>query len=189
MVLLVPPEALSATPDPGDPAKGDRDVVMVKTGPAKGRPWHRKPRLQARLPKGFQSAALRRALALALAMDRGDVNISLGGLDGASGPQDAWTPDYEDRRQELPLKPAEDDKEIARLGAMIAVLSFAPLADGVKTREDALHVLGLTPKSSPELGVLRARFRMLAAIPHPDSGYGSHERMSQLNSAIELLRR
>lgn len=31
--------------------------------------------------------------------------------------------------------------------------------------------------------------RMLAAIHHPDSGYGSHERMSQLNSAMDILRR
>jgi hypothetical protein len=76
---------------------------------------------------------------------------------------------------------------------MIAVLSFAPLPGGVHTRADALHVLGLPPpstrESGPDVGVLRARFRMLAAIHHPDSGYGSHERMSQLNSAMDILGR
>jgi hypothetical protein len=84
---------------------------------------------------------------------------------------------------------AEDDEELARLRAIVSVLSFEPLAGGVRTREQAFHVLGLAPKSTPDIGVLRARFRMLAAIHHPDSGYGSHERMSQLNSAMELLRR
>ena len=69
------------------------------------------------------------------------------------------------------------------------MLSFEPLTGGVQTREQALHVLGLAPNSIPDLGILRARFRILAAIHHPDSGYGNHERMSQLNSAMELLGR
>ena len=189
IVLLVPPALLSAFPDPGGPAKGDREVVTVKTGPSKGRSWHRKPRLQVRLAPGYQPPGLRRALALALAMDQGDVSVELGGLDDAAKPMAVWTPESEDRRQALPPASAEDDEELARLRAIVSVLSFEPLAGGVRTREQAFHVLGLAPKSTPDIGVLRARFRMLAAIHHPDSGYGSHERMSQLNSAMELLRR
>ncbi len=69
------------------------------------------------------------------------------------------------------------------------MLAFEPLPGGVKTEAEALHVLGKAPGPVPGIGELRARFRMLAAIHHPDSGYGSHERMSQLNSAMELLRR
>lgn len=193
IVLVVPPALLSAFPDPGEPAKRDREVVMVKTGPSKGRPWHRKPRLQMRLVPGYQPAVLRRALALALAMDRGDVSVALDGLDDGALAGGVWTPATKDRREAPPPPPpansAADDEELARLRAMVAVLSFEPLSGGVKTREQALHVLGLAPKSTPDIGVLRARFRMLAAIHHPDSGQGSHDRMSQLNSAMELLGR
>ena len=64
-----------------------------------------------------------------------------------------------------------------------------PLADGVRTRAEGLFVLGFPPGSRPDIGVLRGRFRMLATIHHPDSGYGSHDRMSQLNSAMDILQR
>jgi DnaJ-class molecular chaperone len=36
---------------------------------------------------------------------------------------------------------------------------------------------------------IRAKYRILAAIHHPDSNYGSHQRMTQLNAAMDLLRR
>jgi len=187
VVLVVPPVLLSVFPDPGGPAKGDREVVTVKTGPSKGQPWHRKPRLQVRLAPGNRPAVIRRAFALALAMDQG---VVLDGLDDAAQQADVWTSESEDRRQVPPTpETPEDDEELARLRAIVSVLSFEPLAGGIQTQEQALHVLGLAPKSTPDLGVLRARFRMLAAIHHPDSGYGSYERMSQLNSAIELLGR
>jgi len=69
------------------------------------------------------------------------------------------------------------------------VLAFEPLLGGVKTEAEAHHVLGIAPGRGPGIGELRARFRMLAAIHHPDSGTGSHERMSQLNSAMDILGR
>lgn len=193
VVLVVPPALLAAFSDPGGPAKGDRETVMVKTGPSKGRLWHRKPRLQVRLTPGFQPPVLRRALALALAMDRGGITVALDGLDGdgvTKTAAESWSPGSKDRRQVTQSPDSgEDDEELARLRAIISVLSFEPLGGGVKTREDALHVLGLAPGPAPGIAVLRARFRMLAAIHHPDSGYGSHERMSQLNAAMELLGR
>jgi len=95
VVLLVPPALLSAYPDPGVPAKGDRDVVTVKSGPARGRPWHRKPRLQARLAPGFEVANLRRALGLGLALDNKGLTLRLDGLEAG-----AWTPDMQDRRKQ-----------------------------------------------------------------------------------------
>jgi len=176
VILMVAPEHLAAFPDPGDPAKGDRETVLVKSGPAKGRLWSRKPRLQVRLAPGYALPMLRRALGLALAMDEGDISVIFQGLDGAPTP-------------ETPETPSPDDEEMARLHAIVSVLSFEPLAGGVKTREQALHVLGLAPDSNPDLGVLKGRFRMLAAIHHPDSGYGNHERMSQLNGAMDILGR
>ncbi len=187
VVLIVPPALLLAYPDPGEPAKGDRDVVLVKSGRSKGRPWHRKPRLQARLAAGYDIPSLRRALGLAQAIEKNDIGLRLDGLEHASAGAGGWSPDMEDRREESRF--AADDEEVARLGAMVSVLSFEPLADGVHTRAEAMFVLGFAPSTRPDLGVLRARFRMLAAIHHPDSGYGSHERMSQLNSAMDILRR
>ena len=189
VVLVVPPALLAAFPDPGEPAKGDREVVIVKSGPAKGRPWHRKPRLQVRFAPGTPVPVLRRALGLASAMDRKEIILSLAGLEDAeAAARDArviWTPDKKDRRETK----TEDDKERARLRAIVSVLAFEPLPGGVKTEAEARHILGIAPGRGPGIGELRARFRMLAAIHHPDSGYGSHERMSQLNSAMDILGR
>ena len=188
VILMVAPEHLAAFPDPGDPRKGDRETVVVKSGPAKGRPWRRKPRLQVRLAAGYEAPVLRRALGLALALDQNQVVLSLQGLDAAetAAQSPPWTPDQEDRRNTLH---GPDDEEMARLHAIVSVLSFEPLKGGVKTPEQALHVLGLPPGSKPGLGLLKARFRLLAAIHHPDSGYGNHERMSQLNGAMDILGR
>jgi len=63
------------------------------------------------------------------------------------------------------------------------------LPHGVETRADALHVLGFPPNSHPDARELRARFRLLATVHHPDAAQGSHARMSQLNAAMDLLRR
>ena len=71
--------------------------------------------------------------------------------------------------------------------AAIGVLAFDPLDDGVNSRAEALHVLGFPPGARPDRRTIRARFRMLATIHHPDSHFGSHLRMSQLNQAMEFL--
>jgi len=176
VVLTVPRDRLEAFPDPGGPAKGDRETVIVKSGVAKGRPWRRKPRLQVRMTPGFKASLLRRALALALALQEGEASLVLEGADDAP-PLD------------LPSDFPAGDEELARLRAIVSVLSFEPLPGGVKTREQALHVLGLPPGNMPDIGILKAHFRMLAAIHHPDSGYGNHDRMSQLNSAMDVLSR
>ena len=76
-----------------------------------------------------------------------------------------------------------------RLRTIVAVLAFEPLPEGVRSRGDALHVLGFPPSSDPDSRTLRAKFRMLATIHHPDGNHGSHQRMSQLNQAMEFLRR
>ncbi len=120
VVLVVPPALLAAFPDPGPPAKGDREVVIVKSGPAKGRPWHRKPRLQVRFAPGTPVPALRRALGLALAMERKEIGISLTGLENAgNAARDAWTPDKKDRRETKPQDKIKDDEELTRLRAIV----------------------------------------------------------------------
>jgi len=164
IILIIPLHDIQSFPDPGEPAPDDRETVILKSGVAIGRPWQRKPRLQLRIPGGFDPVTIRKALALALAMDRGETEVRID--DGG-------------------LVPVE---EFTRLKSMLSVLAFEPLPSGVVTVADALHVLGFPPGRRPDIATLRARFRMLASIHHPDSGYGDHQRMAQLNSAMDVLR-
>lgn len=178
IVLVVPLETVSQFPDPGDPPSGDRETVILKSGKSKGRPWQRKPRLQVRIAPGYDVGYLRRALNMALAMDRGEVVVHLDApafgleVETASGKQD-----LEHARSEL-----------EKLRSIVSVLAFEPLRGGVRSHRQALHVLGFAPNAEPDERAIRAQFRKLATVHHPDSGYGSHERMSQLNSAMEILR-
>ena len=80
------------------------------------------------------------------------------------------------------------ETEIDRLRAAVMALAFEPLSNGVRTRADALFVLGFPPNTRPDQKAIRARFRMLATVHHPDSGYGHHDRMTQLNEALSALK-
>jgi hypothetical protein len=180
VLLVVPTANVAACADPGEPAADDRETVVLKSGPAAGRPWRRKPRLQVRLPPGYEIAFIRKALGLALAMDRGDIAVELG---------DSRRSAKAERKSDEAIKRLNEvNDELERLRTIIAVLAFEPLPDGVRNRAEALHVLGFPPGADPDARTLRAKFRMLATIHHPDSNYGSHQRMSQLNQAMEYLR-
>nr|CAM75035.1 DnaJ-class molecular chaperone [Magnetospirillum gryphiswaldense MSR-1] len=39
VLLVMPPSAIQGFPDPGDPEAGDRETVILKSGPSQGRPW------------------------------------------------------------------------------------------------------------------------------------------------------
>lgn len=171
-VLLLMPGEAARFRDPGEPAPGDRETVILKSGANQGKNWRRKPRLQVRLGAGRDAPAIRAALALALAMDRGEVALTM---------EDGGSPTVSERLTEARA-------EIARLGRQVRALSFEPLADGVRGRAQALHVLGLAPDAEPDEAEVRARYRRLAAIHHPDGGHGDHKRMSQLNDAVRILR-
>ena len=60
---------------------------------------------------------------------------------------------------------------------------------GIRTRGEALHVLGFPPTTRPDMETIQARYRALAAIHHPDNEFGNHQRMSQLNTARDILSR
>lgn len=186
VLLVVPQTVIQEFPDPGEPEAGDRETVILKSGTAKGRPWRRKPRLQVRMAPGFEVEFMRRALAVALALDEGQTQVSLTPAGeneepaGAAGDVDAAA---------APGRAVADPEELVRLRTIVSVLSFDPLDDGVRSREDALYVLGFPPGRIPDSRTLRARFRMLATIHHPDSPHGDHRRMSQLNSAMDILKR
>ncbi|SDH04946.1 J domain-containing protein [Roseospirillum parvum] len=223
-LLTLPPATLARLPDPGPPAADDMETVILRSGPAAGQSWHRRPRLQVRLAPGLSAATIRRALALALDLDggrrtlalaepaggapgpaaatsSGDINGDIngdtnggdqggdqGGDDNAPQGSDDNTPPQgsDDNAPAAALSALKD--ELERLHAIVAVLAFEPLPGGILCRADALHVMGFPPGAIPDERTMRARFRMLATIHHPDGPYGSHRRMSQLNQAMQVLR-
>jgi hypothetical protein len=194
VVLVVPEEIISAFADPGEPSRDDRETVTIKSGAAEGRLWRRKPRLQVRMSPGLDVTLVRKALGLALAFESGEMRIN---VDSGKSEDEANALDV--AGSEVGLDEATDagppddefmdaDDELERLRALVSVLSFDPLAQGITSREDAMHVLGFPPGPAPNSSTLRTRFRMLATIHHPDSPYGNHKRMSQLNAAMDHLR-
>lgn len=195
ILLSLPAETIHSYDDPGDPKAEDREVVVLKSGPSKGRPWRRKPRLQVRMAPGYDPLMIRKALNIALHMDEGKAVVR---IDTAETAQQHQAELEAVRKQaEAAAKVAFEQKntlsaetreEMERLKAMVSVLSFEPLRDGVQDRSDALYVLGFPAKSYPTKMEIIGRFRMMATIHHPDGQYGSHERMSQLNQAMSLLR-
>jgi hypothetical protein len=178
IVLVLSEAAIREFPDPGEPLNGDRETIILKSGKSKGRPWQRKPRLQVRMTKGFEIGLLRRALNVALAMDQGAVEIHV------EAPKFGLQVETIKSRRDGERARMDLDK----LKSMISVLAFDPLARDIETRADALYVLGYHAMARPTGKALSGRFRQLATLYHPDSGYGSHERMSQLNSAMEYLK-
>jgi hypothetical protein len=171
-LLTIPADVIERLADPGEPLAEDREAITLKSSRNRGKLWRRKPRLQVRLPPGYDAGTIRRALGLALALDSGAKAVTI---------EDNRKPTIRDC-----LKAAEE--EVLRLRTIVEALAFVPLPEGVKNRSDALHVLGFSHDRVPEHTAIRARYRTLASIHHPDSGFGDHRRMSQLNEAMNHLR-
>jgi len=203
VLLVLPLPVISDFPDPGEPPAEDRELVVLKSGPAQGRPWRRKPRLQVRMAPGYSIQNVRKALGLALALEKGELAVHIRNPNEAaavaaerkaSSPVTDEHPSKRERRASdkhaaETIKALEVAKEeIERMRAAISVLAFDPVDGGVNSRAEALYVLGYTPDAWPDARSIRARFRMLATIHHPDSNFGDHLRMSQLNQAMEILR-
>ena len=187
VVLLAPQHVIADYPDPGPPAAGNRETVILKSGPARGRPWRRKPRLQVRMAPGLTVPFIRRSLAMALAVGDGRLKVGIEETGAAAVAEvESFGGEKIDTAQAEALRELHDEAE--RLRTIFSALSFEPIVGGIKTRQDALHVFGLPPGSRPDAQTLRARFRMLATIFHPDGAYGSHQRMAQINAAMALLR-
>ena len=177
VLLLVPNETVMATDDPGEPAPDDREVVKLQSGPSKGRTLRRKPRLQLRLPIGYDIARLRRALSLALNMAEGEKTLSVESADDRK------------KRSDDQATRARLEEDIEQLQRIIGDLAFEPLREGISSRSEALHVMGFAPTAVPDQKAIRGRYRRLALVFHPDSPFGDHQRMSQLNEALEKLTR
>lgn len=180
ILLTIPEPTIRMAADPGEPAATDRETVELKSGASKGRVLRRKPRLQVRLQPGLDVVMLRRALAIALAMAAGD--------DSAAGRNAGETEEAKREIQRLAARVKTLEEESERLRLMLSAAAFEPLKDGVRGRADALHVLGYPSHATPDARTLKAKYRMLAMIFHPDSPYGDTVRMGQLNAAMEALR-
>lgn len=181
VVLVVPKSIIETYPDPGEPARDDRETVVLKSGNSKGKPWRRKPRLQVRMAHGLSVATIRKALALALAIERGHMHVDVDSQTNKS---------EQDMKRDAEMALMRDAlDELERLRNIVSELRFDVLPGGIVTRDQALYVLGFAPGSIPEQGMIRTRFRRLAGIYHPDGKNGSHDHMSQLNAAMEMLRR
>ena len=127
---------------------------------------------------------VRRALNLALKLNQGDLTPKL----------EKARPDTGTLETRKPTGPRVSPQpspalleEVDRLQSIVSALMFEPLEEGVTTLADAQHVMGFAPSDRPDKATVRARFRKLAAIHHPDGNYGNHQRMSQLNAAMDLL--
>lgn len=173
VMLLLPDEVFALWPDPGEPGSGDRDTVTLKSEHGKSKTSQRKPRLQVRMPAGLGADAIRRALAVALAMDEGDLSLRL---------EEGRGPDADQRL-------AHAEAEIKRLRRLLRATTPDPVDHAVRSRAEALYVMGFPPGAQPEPKTIGARYRALAAIHHPDSGDGDHRRMSQINAAVRILRK
>ncbi len=172
IILTIPEDVINAFPDPGDPSEKDREPVFLKSGDNSGKVWRRKPRLQARLPEGCHPITLRKALGLALSLSTNKKNLTL--HDGA-----------QDTLQKTIDQLANDQE---RLHKIIDKIAFIPFKAGCSTIEQALYILGLPRHPYPNHETIKKRYRELATIFHPDSICGSHDRMSQLNIAFDLLK-
>ncbi len=176
VTLLLPENTIREYADPGEPSRDDRETITLKSGPSAGRPWRRKPRLQVRMADGYDPALIRRALGIALSMSAGDATVSLQ-APGVTSTVVANT-------EALML-----EEKLSRYRTVIQALSFRPLPSGINTRDEALHVLGYAPGRYPGMDEVKTRYRELATIHHPDGDHGNHTHMSQLNEAMEILRR
>ncbi|MBL4692764.1 MAG: J domain-containing protein [Magnetovibrio sp.] len=187
VVLVVPGGVIKNYPDPGGPARDDRETVVLKSGKSKGKPWRRKPRLQVRMPTGFAIETIRKALALAFAIEDGDMCV---GVQSSTDKQVAAKNQADQegllREADAALHKTHDEHE--RMRTIIKTLYFEPVEGGVVTQEQAFYVMGFAPGDIPDARDLRQRFRRLATVYHPDGKMGCHERMSQLNTAMDLLR-
>jgi len=178
VAIMVPRAVIDSFPDPGEPDATDRETVILKSGKSKGRPWQRKPRLQIRMAAGYDVVYLRKALRVALELDKGTVHLHMEAPAHGLNPEAIYKKADEEQAEEMAQS----------LRNVVAALAFQPYPHGINSRIEALHIMGFPPGSNPAPAALRARFRTLASVLHPDSGYGSHAHMSQLNASMDLLR-
>lgn len=171
MILALPHQDIDSFPDPGEPEKQDRETVTLQSGAHNGKIWKRKPRLQVRMPAGYNMVFLRKALGVALAVEEKKAKTAL----------------LSDHKK-ADASEQKNSQDTESLHNMVSVLAFQKLPQGCQNTDDALYIFGLPRRPIPDSGLLRRRYRELATIFHPDSLIGDHERMATINSAMSLFK-
>ena len=172
MVLtLVTPALRAGIPDPGDSSSDDRDNQLRRHGAALQPAPSLTPTLVLRLAPGLDPGEIRRALAVALA------------LDDPKGFR--LIPANEHNRLTASVEKLEYRNRA--LTSAIERLSFRPRTGRLSVREAAL-MLGFANEHECDEHLVTRRFRELAPIYHPDTGImPCRERMGQLIDARNLL--
>ncbi len=189
--LLVPDAVVETIPDPGAPGPDDRDRILLRSGPRQGHWLKRKPRLQLRLPDGLSDAYLRRALALALTLSDGDVHLVLDpsciettAAAGSTSSSAVGNPEQV-AIIERDLAAARETADEFR--ALVSLMAFDIPPDGISGPAEARYVLGFPPDARLDRRQVKARFRMLSQIYHPDRPTGDTRRMAVLIDAARYL--
>ena len=192
VMTLIPAEEIDRFTDPGDAPDGDRETVVLRSGPRAGRSLRRKPRLQLRLRAGLTAAHIRRCLGVALAIHAGEESLSVGRQ--APSPQTVPEPPASQPDPELLTRIRELQGELTRardaqaeLRAIINLLAFDLLPNGVRNQKEARYVLGLPPDGRLDRRHIKARFRQLSQVFHPDKATGDTDRMGQILDASRFL--
>lgn len=184
---LMNTQEIQSVADPGDAEPGDREAVLLKSGVRKGQTLKRKPRLQLRLRSGLDSATLRRALSVALTIDQGSHRLIY-------HPATTVYVDAADQAPAEELTRSERERDRLRSGneelrAIIGLLAFEIGPGPVHTVAQARYILGFPPSAILSRETVKARFRLLSRIFHPDKPTGDNQRMGQLIEANRLLDR
>ena len=192
VMTLIPADEIDRFTDPGDAPDGDRETVVLRSGPRAGRSLRRKPRLQLRLRAGLTTPHIRRCLGLALAIHAGEESLRIGRQ--APSPETAPEPAASQPDPELLARLGELQGELTRardaqaeLRAIINLLAFDLLPNGVRNQKEARYVLGLPPDGRLDRRHVKARFRQLSQVFHPDKATGDTDRMGQILDASRFL--
>lgn len=170
------PETLAGVRDPGSPLPRDVTVVWRPTRAGGLRRTRAVPRLRVRAPRTSSDDAVRRALALAIALRAGDVYDLVPRLT-VEGWHEAW------RQREADLVSERDHARES-----LERLAFKPLEGGIRTAAQAARVMGLISEFGLTSDHITRRFRQLAPVFHPDTGaLADPERMRQLIEARRVL--
>ncbi len=211
VVIMLPKNTIQAYADPGDAEVGDRDSVTSINTDGTKKTWMRKPRIQVRLGDGYDSVMIRKALNIALHMAHGNMDVELLSKQQKTNIQNIQA-EYLSLKEKLKLKHEQMDlekeqaknnttnevdskdelkkaySELDRLSMIVNILTFESIETGIKTKNQALHVMCLTPDIKHIFKDIKDRYRLLSRIHHPDSPYGSTEKMAILNDAFAYLK-
>ncbi len=183
IILTIDSQFISSFPDSGEPALEDREFFYTKSDKNKKYPKKIKPRIQLRLPTGYDNIFIRKALNLALSLDKEETTIlkalSLSHLEAPPASEPSPPPT---------TTMTVSSEQIEHLKSTIYALLFEPLQKEITTQAEAFYILGIPPFSNMTLAKLKQRFRFLATIHHPDNELGSKERMQQLKEAFDFLK-